>query len=61
VLTQQFDNFGVALAAATAMQTGKNWIIVRNTKKGYGTGKLVESILKSGDTDTKHTTEITKK
>ena len=39
----------VALAAATAMQTGKNWIIVRNSKKGYGTGKLVEGVLKEGD------------
>jgi len=40
---------GVALAAATAMETGKNWIIVRNTKKGYGTGKLVEGVLRPGD------------
>ena len=40
---------GVALAAATAMQTNKNWIIVRNSKKGYGTGKLIEGILKKGD------------
>ena len=40
---------GVALAAATAMKTGKNWIIIRNTKKAYGTGKLVEGILKPGD------------
>ena len=40
---------GVALAAATAMETGKNWIIVRNSKKGYGTGKLIEGVLKEGD------------
>jgi len=40
---------GVALAAATAMQTGKNWVIIRNTKKGYGTGKLIEGVLKSDD------------
>ena len=40
---------GVALAAATAMQTGKNWIIVRNSKKGYGTGKLIEGVLNKGD------------
>ncbi|MDH4238149.1 MAG: orotate phosphoribosyltransferase [Phycisphaerae bacterium] len=40
---------GVALAAATAMQTGKNWIIVRNSKKGYGTGKLIEGVLTEGD------------
>jgi orotate phosphoribosyltransferase len=40
---------GVALAAATAMETGKNWIIVRNSKKGYGTGRLIEGVLKEGD------------
>jgi len=40
---------GVALAAATALETGKNWIIIRNRKKGYGTGKLVEGVLKKGD------------
>ena len=40
---------GVALAAATAMQTGKNWIIVRNSKKDYGTSKLVEGVLNPGD------------
>ena len=40
---------GVALAAATAMATGKNWIIVRNSKKGYGTGKMVEGVLKADD------------
>ena len=40
---------GVALAAATAMETGKKWIIIRNSKKGYGTGKMVEGILKAGD------------
>ena len=40
---------GVALAAATAMETGKNWIIVRNSKKAYGTGKMIEGVLKKGD------------
>ena len=40
---------GVALAAATAMETGKNWVIIRNSKKGYGTGKMVEGVLKQGD------------
>lgn len=40
---------GVALAAATAIESGKNWIIVRNSKKGYGTGKMVEGVLKEGD------------
>jgi orotate phosphoribosyltransferase len=40
---------GVALAAATAMETGKRWIIVRNSKKGYGTGKMVEGVLNEDD------------
>jgi len=40
---------GVALAAATAIETGKKWIIVRNSKKGYGTSKMVEGVLKAGD------------
>jgi orotate phosphoribosyltransferase len=40
---------GVALAAAAALETGKNWIIVRNSKKDYGTGKLVEGTLTPGD------------
>jgi len=40
---------GVALAAATAMVTGKNWVIIRNSKKGYGTGKLIEGVLNKGD------------
>ncbi len=40
---------GVALAAATAMAADKNWIIVRNSKKGYGTSKMVEGVLKPED------------
>jgi orotate phosphoribosyltransferase len=40
---------GVALAAATAMETGKNWIIVRNSKKGYGTRKMIEGAFRPGD------------
>ena len=40
---------GVALAAATAMETGKNWVIVRNSKKAYGTGKMIEGVLEKGD------------
>ncbi len=40
---------GVALAAATAMQADKNWVIIRNSKKGYGTGKMIEGVLKSDD------------
>ena len=40
---------GVALAAATAMASDKKWIIVRNSKKGYGTGKMIEGVLKEDD------------
>jgi orotate phosphoribosyltransferase len=40
---------GVALAAATAMASGRNWIIVRNSKKDYGTSKMVEGVLRPGD------------
>jgi len=40
---------GVALAAATAMQSGKKWVIIRNSKKSYGTAKLVEGVLTPGD------------
>ena len=40
---------GIALAAATAMESGKNWVIIRNSKKDYGTGKLIEGVLKQGD------------
>jgi orotate phosphoribosyltransferase len=40
---------GIALAAATAMESGKNWVIIRNSKKDYGTGKLVEGKLNKGD------------
>jgi len=40
---------GVALAAATAMTCDKPWLIVRNSKKGYGTGKLIEGVLEPGD------------
>jgi orotate phosphoribosyltransferase len=40
---------GIALAAATAMETGKPWIIIRNSKKDYGTGKLIEGRIAPGD------------
>ena len=40
---------GVALAAATAIETGKNWVIIRNSKKTYGTKKMIEGILKPHD------------
>ena len=41
---------GIALAAATALDTGKPFVIVRNAKKaGYGTGKLIEGKLERGE------------
>ncbi|MFA6185854.1 MAG: orotate phosphoribosyltransferase [Phycisphaerae bacterium] len=40
---------GVALAAVTAMAANKKWIIVRNSKKDYGTSKMVEGILQKDD------------
>lgn len=40
----------IALAAATSLETGKPFVIVRNSKKaGYGTGKLIEGKLEQGD------------
>jgi len=41
---------GVALAAAAALATGKNFCIIRSKKKGYGTDKLIEGVLKPSDT-----------
>lgn len=41
---------GIALAAATALETGKPFVIVRNSRKaGYGTGKLIEGRLLPGE------------
>lgn len=40
----------VALAAATAMVSGKPFVIIRNQKKDYGTSKLVEGKLEPGET-----------
>ncbi len=40
---------GVALAAATAIETGKKWVIIRNSKKDYGTGKMVEGVIEKND------------
>lgn len=41
---------GIALAAAASIETGKPFVIVRNSKKaGYGTGKLLEGRLEPGD------------
>ncbi len=38
----------VGLAAATSMASGKPYVIVRNAKKGYGTGNLIEGKLPEG-------------
>lgn len=41
---------GIPLAAATALETGKPFVIVRNSKKAdYGTGKLIEGRLSAGE------------
>jgi orotate phosphoribosyltransferase len=39
----------ISLAAAASMASGKPFVIVRNQKKGYGSGKLIEGTLKAGD------------
>lgn len=41
---------GIALAAATSLETDRPFVIVRNSRKaGYGTGKLTEGRLEHGD------------
>ena len=41
---------GIALACAAALETGKPFVIVRNSKKAdYGTGKLIEGRLEPGE------------
>lgn len=40
---------GVALAAATSLASGKPFVIIRNAKKDYGTGKPFEGKLSDGD------------
>ena len=40
---------GVALAAATSMAAGKPFVIIRNAKKDYGTGKPYEGKITDGD------------
>ena len=40
---------GVALAAAASMAAGKPFVIVRNAKKDYGTGKLMEGTVRLGE------------
>jgi orotate phosphoribosyltransferase len=40
----------VPLAAATAVASGKPFVIIRNQKKDYGTSKQIEGVLNAGDT-----------
>jgi len=40
---------GVALAASTAISAEKKWVIIRNSKKDYGTSKMVEGVIEKGD------------
>jgi len=40
---------GVALAAAASMASGKPFVIIRNAKKDYGTGKPYEGKIVDGD------------
>lgn len=40
---------GVALAAATALATNTPFVIIRNTKKDYGTSKPFEGAMNDGD------------
>jgi len=41
---------GIALAAATSLETGIPFVIVRNARKAdYGTGKLIEGRLEAGE------------
>ena len=40
---------GVALAASTSMASGKPFVIIRNTKKDYGTSKPYEGKLSDAD------------
>ncbi|MEM1099427.1 MAG: orotate phosphoribosyltransferase [Planctomycetota bacterium] len=40
---------GVPLATATALATGKPFVLIRNAKKDYGTSKRFEGKLEAGD------------
>ena len=40
----------ISLAAAASLASGRPYVIVRNAKKGYGTGKLIEGQLPAGAT-----------
>jgi orotate phosphoribosyltransferase len=40
----------VPLAAVTSIHSGKPCVFIRNQKKDYGTAKLVEGVIKAGET-----------
>lgn len=40
---------GVALAAAVSLASGLPFVIVRNSKKDYGTSKMIEGKISAGD------------
>ena len=40
---------GVALAAAASISSGKPFVLIRNAKKGYGTGNRYEGPLEEGE------------
>ena len=40
---------GIALVTAASLATGLPSVLIRNQKKGYGTGKQIEGVLESGD------------
>lgn len=39
----------ISLAAAASLASGKPFVIVRNQKKSYGSGKIIEGTLKAGE------------
>ncbi len=39
----------VPLATAVALETGRPFVIVRNRRKGYGTGRAIEGELRAGE------------
>ena len=40
---------GIPLVSATSMASGKPAVLIRNSKKGYGTGQQLEGKLEPGD------------
>ena len=40
---------GISLAASTSIASGKKFVLVRNSKKGYGTSKMIEGKISADD------------